>query len=161
MSSVVLTEARDVTPSPAEPQGNTYWLTRFLLLRLLGIVYLAAFLSLAVQVLPLIGAHGLLPATTLAGRRRPRPRRRRLDRRRRLARRRPRRGERAHDGVPLGALPVVHLDRTGLVRLRLGDPARRDRLPRDLSLPAARSAAISAPLRIETPIPAEPPVNGP
>ena len=48
VSSVVLTEARDVTPSRAEPQGSTYWLTRFLLLRLLGIVYLAAFLSLAV-----------------------------------------------------------------------------------------------------------------
>ena len=64
MSSVVLTEAGDVTPSLAEPQGSTYWLTRFLILRLLGIVYLAAFLSLAVQVLPLIGAHGLLPAAT-------------------------------------------------------------------------------------------------
>ena len=39
----------------------TYWLTRFVILRLLGFVYFAAYLSLATQVLPLIGAHGLLP----------------------------------------------------------------------------------------------------
>jgi hypothetical protein len=38
------------------------WLTRFWLLRLLGLVYLFAFLSLANQVLPLIGEDGLLPA---------------------------------------------------------------------------------------------------
>ena len=40
----------------------SYWLTRFLVLRLLGFVYLFAFLSLALQVLPLIGHEGLLPA---------------------------------------------------------------------------------------------------
>ncbi|HUS65316.1 MAG TPA: lipase maturation factor family protein [Kofleriaceae bacterium] len=40
----------------------SYWLTRFVLLRLLGFVYLFAFLSLANQVLPLIGSDGLLPA---------------------------------------------------------------------------------------------------
>ncbi len=40
----------------------SYWLTRFVILRLLGIVYLFAFLSLATQVLPLIGSNGLLPA---------------------------------------------------------------------------------------------------
>jgi lipase maturation factor len=40
----------------------TYWLTRFVILRLLGVVYFFAFLSLATQVLPLIGSHGLLPA---------------------------------------------------------------------------------------------------
>ncbi len=39
----------------------TYWLTRLLILRLLGLVYFFAFLSLALQVLPLIGAHGLTP----------------------------------------------------------------------------------------------------
>src|SRR5438034_1212907 len=39
-----------------------YWLTRFVILRLLGLVYFIAFLSLAQQVLPLIGADGLLPA---------------------------------------------------------------------------------------------------
>jgi hypothetical protein len=39
----------------------TYWLTRFLILRLLGLVYFFAFLSLTRQVLPLIGEHGLTP----------------------------------------------------------------------------------------------------
>src|SRR2546426_11785051 len=43
-------------------------LTRFLILRLLGFVYFFAFLSLAQQVLPLIGRDGLLPARSyLAG----------------------------------------------------------------------------------------------
>jgi hypothetical protein len=41
---------------------HSYWLTRFVILRLLGLVYLAAFVSLARQVLPLIGSNGLLPA---------------------------------------------------------------------------------------------------
>ncbi len=40
----------------------TYWLTRFMLLRLLGVVYFAAFLSLANQFRPLIGENGLTPA---------------------------------------------------------------------------------------------------
>lgn len=39
-----------------------YWLTRFLILRALGLVYFFAFLSLATQVIPLIGENGLLPA---------------------------------------------------------------------------------------------------
>jgi hypothetical protein len=41
---------------------NTYWLTRFLILRLLGAVYAIAFLAAINQVLPLIGSHGLTPA---------------------------------------------------------------------------------------------------
>ena len=41
---------------------SDYWLTRFVLLRLLGFVYLFAFISLATQVIPLIGENGLLPA---------------------------------------------------------------------------------------------------
>jgi len=41
---------------------RSYWLTRFLILRLLGVVYLVAFLVLVNQVLPLIGRDGLLPA---------------------------------------------------------------------------------------------------
>lgn len=41
---------------------HSYWLTRFLILRLLGFVYFAAFVSLAVQVLPLLGSQGLTPA---------------------------------------------------------------------------------------------------
>ena len=41
---------------------ETYQITRFLILRLLGFVYLAAFASLVGQLLPLIGKNGLLPA---------------------------------------------------------------------------------------------------
>ncbi|MGH7151767.1 MAG: lipase maturation factor family protein, partial [Planctomycetota bacterium] len=46
----------------APPRGGEHWLTRFVVLRLLGLVYFFAFLSLANQVLPLIGSRGLLPA---------------------------------------------------------------------------------------------------
>jgi Lipase maturation factor len=40
----------------------TYWLTRFVILRLLGLVYLVAFVAAAQQIVPLIGHGGLLPA---------------------------------------------------------------------------------------------------
>ncbi len=40
----------------------TYWLTRFVILRLLGIIYAVAFLVLINEVVPLIGSDGLLPA---------------------------------------------------------------------------------------------------
>src|SRR5436189_3505000 len=43
--------------------GNSYWLTRFIILRLLGCVYAVAFLVAAQQLVPLIGEHGLTPAT--------------------------------------------------------------------------------------------------
>ena len=43
--------------------GNSYWLTRFLILRLLGFVYAVAFLIAATQLVPLIGEHGLTPAS--------------------------------------------------------------------------------------------------
>ncbi|MDQ3289731.1 MAG: lipase maturation factor family protein, partial [Bacteroidota bacterium] len=39
----------------------TYWLTRFVLLRLLGVIYGIAFLVAVNQIIPLIGSHGLLP----------------------------------------------------------------------------------------------------
>jgi len=42
--------------------GNSYWLTRFIILRLLGFVYAVAFLVAAQQLVPLIGEHGLTPA---------------------------------------------------------------------------------------------------
>jgi len=42
--------------------GNSYWLTRFVILRLLGFVYVVAFLVAANQLVPLIGEHGLTPA---------------------------------------------------------------------------------------------------
>lgn len=40
---------------------KSYWLTRFVILRLLGIIYAVAFLVAINQIVPLIGAHGLLP----------------------------------------------------------------------------------------------------
>ncbi|MDO3644737.1 lipase maturation factor family protein [Mucilaginibacter sp. L3T2-6] len=40
-----------------------YWLTRFVLLRLLGAVYAVAFVVAINQVVPLIGSNGLLPAS--------------------------------------------------------------------------------------------------
>jgi len=42
-----------------------YWLTRFVFLRFLGLMYFVAFISLATQVIPLIGDNGLLPADNL------------------------------------------------------------------------------------------------
>src|SRR4029077_10866255 len=42
--------------------GNSYWLTRFVILRLLGVVYAVAFLVAAQQLVPLVGEHGLTPA---------------------------------------------------------------------------------------------------
>ena len=39
----------------------TYWLTRFVILRLLGLIYAIAFLVAINQILPLIGSDGLLP----------------------------------------------------------------------------------------------------
>ncbi len=46
-------------------KSSNYWLTRFVFLRLLGFVYGIAFLSLALQVVPLVGEKGLLPAKNL------------------------------------------------------------------------------------------------
>jgi hypothetical protein len=46
---------------PVRAHG-TYWLTRFLILRWLGLVYLVAFFAAAQQLVPLVGAHGLTPA---------------------------------------------------------------------------------------------------
>src|SRR4051812_24953830 len=43
--------------------GNSYWLTRFVILRLLGFVYAVAFLIAAQQLVPLVGEHGLTPAS--------------------------------------------------------------------------------------------------
>jgi hypothetical protein len=40
----------------------TYWLTRFLILRVLGVIYAVAFLVAINQIIPLIGSDGLLPA---------------------------------------------------------------------------------------------------
>src|SRR5437762_8779796 len=43
-------------------RGNSYWLTRFVILRLVGFVYAIAFLVAAQQLVPLIGERGLTPA---------------------------------------------------------------------------------------------------
>ncbi|HEX4638024.1 MAG TPA: lipase maturation factor family protein [Chthoniobacterales bacterium] len=43
-------------------RGNSYWLTRFVILRLLGFVYAVAFFVAAKQIVPLVGRNGLTPA---------------------------------------------------------------------------------------------------
>jgi len=50
--------------SPGRPAAPSYWLTRFMILRLLGIVYATAFLVAINQILPLIGSHGLTPLSS-------------------------------------------------------------------------------------------------
>src|SRR5260221_11981661 len=47
---------------PRSSEPCAYWLTRFIILRLLGFVYFMAFLAAANQIVPLVGEHGLLPA---------------------------------------------------------------------------------------------------
>src|SRR5476649_2006975 len=42
--------------------AETYWLTRFVMLRWFGFVYLIAFYVAARQLVPLVGANGLTPA---------------------------------------------------------------------------------------------------
>ena len=59
-----MTEGGPVRPRSAE----TYWLTRFVILRLIGCVYAVAFLAAAKQIVPLIGSHGLLPLDLFLGR---------------------------------------------------------------------------------------------
>lgn len=44
-----------------QPSAPTYWLTRYVILRLLGAIYAVAFLVAISQILPLIGSDGLLP----------------------------------------------------------------------------------------------------
>lgn len=52
----------DTQPQPITGKKPTYWLTRFIILRLLGLIYAIAFLVAINQILPLIGSNGLLPA---------------------------------------------------------------------------------------------------
>ena len=54
--------------SRARGAPPTYWLTRFVLLRLLGLVYATAFLVFWQQGPALLGSHGLLPVTTFLDR---------------------------------------------------------------------------------------------
>jgi len=53
----------DSPDAPQDPR-RTYRLTRFVILRALGFVYVAAFFSALRQIVPLVGAHGLLPIGT-------------------------------------------------------------------------------------------------
>jgi len=50
--------------NPTSAISNSYYLTRFLLLRFLGFIYAVAFLIAARQIVPLIGEHGITPAGT-------------------------------------------------------------------------------------------------
>ena len=50
-------------PSPLDRSADSYWLTSFVMLRLLGCVYAVAFLAAVNQIVPLIGSHGLLPVS--------------------------------------------------------------------------------------------------
>ncbi len=52
----------NVTIARYGSSGMTYTRSRWLFLRLLGVVYLIAFVSLAVQITGLVGEHGVLPA---------------------------------------------------------------------------------------------------
>ncbi len=54
-------------PGPPLPARASYWLTRLVLLRWLGLVYLVAFFAAAQQLVPLVGAHGLTPAPLFLG----------------------------------------------------------------------------------------------
>jgi hypothetical protein len=60
-SSVENPTMTEAVPSTAR-SADSYWLTRLVLLRLLGGVYAVAFLAAGKQIVPLIGSHGLLPA---------------------------------------------------------------------------------------------------
>lgn len=51
----------------AARRADSYWLTRFIILRLLGAVYAVAFLVAARQILPLIGSDGLTPVNIFVG----------------------------------------------------------------------------------------------
>src|SRR5205809_7887820 len=57
--------ATDLPPPPPPSPRPTYLLSRWLFLRLLGVVYLIAFVSLALQITGLVGEHGILPGPDL------------------------------------------------------------------------------------------------
>ena len=54
-------ESSDESAFSEQSTGPTYWLTRFMILRLLGVIYAIAFLVAVNQIIPLIGSDGLLP----------------------------------------------------------------------------------------------------
>src|SRR5215472_12952183 len=58
----MVSKYRDVFRLPVTT--SSYWLTRYVLLRLLGAIYAIGFLVIINQIIPLIGADGLLPLGT-------------------------------------------------------------------------------------------------
>jgi len=62
-----MTRAADWLRASVTP-ARDYRLTRWLVLRLLGVVYLFAFLGIVLQGLPLLGSHGLTPMANLVDR---------------------------------------------------------------------------------------------
>ncbi len=138
----------------------SYWLTRFMILRLLGVVYAVAFLVAINQIVPLIGDDGLLPVGELpdAGEQRVGLGRRglcaaALDFLVMAFRYSAFNGcldwvytipcgscwfcQRAAAGLALVPLYVLQPRWAGLVRVWLGNTAYGNRLPRNFSLPLA------------------------
>src|SRR5439155_1142219 len=74
ITAMDVTEARATQRPPTATESSTgeptYVLSRWLFLRLLGLVYLIAFVSLALQVTGLVGEHGILPAAAFLERER-------------------------------------------------------------------------------------------
>jgi hypothetical protein len=60
-SGTTVTGKSLLSTAAARSSAPSYWLTRFAILRLLGLVYFVAFFSLALQLKPLLGRDGLLP----------------------------------------------------------------------------------------------------
>src|ERR1700712_1406072 len=54
-------EMRSKSETATKVNPPTYWLTRFMILRLLGLIYSIGFLVTINQIIPLIGENGLLP----------------------------------------------------------------------------------------------------
>ena len=149
--------AERVAREPAGTRGD--WLTRFVVLRLLGLVYLMAFLTLANQGPALLGPHGLLPVNgyldAVAGALGSRGAGFRAlpsvfwlgagdgaSARCGLGGRRAGDGgaarlrQRDPAGDPVRAADLDRQRRADVLRLRLGDPARRDGVPLHLPVSA-------------------------
>ena len=57
----VAEESPTARPLASAAQAQTYWLARFAILRLLGLIYFIAFVAFINQGIPLLGENGLLP----------------------------------------------------------------------------------------------------
>src|SRR3954466_350574 len=61
MENINKTDNEPTDNADIKVEKPTYWLTRFVILRVLGVIYAIAFLVAINQILPLIGSNGLLP----------------------------------------------------------------------------------------------------